>query len=324
MLDEFIPSPAVFNHCMVRLRVNGQTYWLDPTMPRQEGRLAVIFNPHSGWALPLAADTESLEAFDNDEPIVYRQTDEVFQLGPKPESPTALSIRVAYHSFAADAMRHRFENEGISKLAEQVINELRVTWPDLVETAPLAIEDDHAANCLVAIFGYEIRNAWKPVDAKGRIGFKVTAGSIAAELSPLKKLQRRSDIYLGRPRTATWRARMLMPQRWSGKGWNSLLTAVGVRYVNNFVIATREVHLDREIVISNWSLPASQADAYQALVAKARENLVTIMGRVTFGRVRPAVGGIFSLNRMSLRKVLLLFWALYFLWFIFKAATDKN
>jgi transglutaminase-like putative cysteine protease len=322
VLDEFLPSPTVFNHCIARLRVDGKTYWLDPTMHRQEGRLAVIFQPHSGWALPLTIETAALERLENDDPITYRETEEVFQLGPKPGSPATVSIRVSYHSFAADAMRQRIENDGLSKLAEPVMNELRATWPDLAETAPLQIEDKPAENCLIATYRYEIRNGWKHIDSKGRMGFKITAGSIAAELALLKKVPRRTDVHLGRPRRATWKVRMLMPRRWSGKGWSSVLNAAGIRYSNELNITTREVHVKRELLISGWSLPASQAGAYQELVAKARENWVIIWGRVALGRIGPATGGFSALVQQPVRAILLLFWLLYFLWFIVKAATE--
>jgi transglutaminase-like putative cysteine protease len=321
VLDEFLPSPTVFNHCIVRLLIDGRTYWLDPTMQKQEGRLAAIFQPHSGWALPLTSTTQALERLENDEPITYRETEELFQLGPKPESPATVSMRVSYYSFAADGMRQRIENEGLSKLADQVTNELRATWPDLVETAPLKIDDNPATNCLVASFSYEIRNAWKPVDAKGRWGFKLTVGSIATELNPLKRTQRRTDVHLGRPRRATWKVRMVMPRRWYGKGWNSVMNAAGIRYSNALIIAKREVRLERELLISRWCLPAAEAGAYQELVAKVRDNWVTIFGRVGLGRIGPAAGGLFALMQQPLRAIPLLIWVIWFLWFLFKAAT---
>jgi len=322
VLDRLLPALNVFDHCIVRVRIESRTYWLDPTMPRQEGPLSAIYQPHSGWALPLTPETTALEPMANEEPINYRHTDALLKLGPKPDSPAALELRVDYHSFAADALRHRFQNEGLSKFADQVSNELRTTWPELVETAPLTLQDDVASNCLVATFKYEIRNPWKPVDTKGRLGFKVTAGSIATELNPLKIVRRRTDVFLGRPRKATWQARMLMPRRWSGNGWNKILTAVGMRYSNLLVITAREIQLDRELVIGTWSLPPSEADSYQALVAAARENLVTIFGYINFGRICPAAGRISALKRKPLRLLWLVFWALYFLWFIFRLATE--
>jgi transglutaminase-like putative cysteine protease len=166
-LGDFLPSPAAFNHCIVRLRLDGRTYWLDPTMPRQEGRLDVIYQPHAGWALPLIPGA-TLERLKDDEPVHYRHSEGVLIIGRKPDTPTGLTIRIDLYSFAADALRHRIENEGHSKYSEQVINELRATWPDLVETAPLSLEDERRDNRLTATFRYEIRNGWKSADKKGR------------------------------------------------------------------------------------------------------------------------------------------------------------
>ena len=52
-LKDFAPSSNLFNHCIVRLRLNGSTYWLDPTLRDQSGTLETVFQPHAGWALPM-------------------------------------------------------------------------------------------------------------------------------------------------------------------------------------------------------------------------------------------------------------------------------
>jgi transglutaminase-like putative cysteine protease len=322
-LVDFLPSPSVFNHCIVRLRLNGRTYWLDPTMPRQEGRLEVIYQPHAGWALPLTQDATELERQQNDEPALYRHSEQELRVGPRPDSPTSLMLRIDHYSLAADSLRHRIENEGHSKYSEQMLGELRSTWPDIVETQPLSLRDERGDNRLSATFNYEIRNGWRPVD-KGRLGFKLSAASIAAELNPLKNAQRRTDVYLGRPRKLTWRARMHMPREWAGTGWHQVLNAMNVRYTNELIIATREVRHEKEMLISNWSLPASQANAYQELVVKARENLTTILGRVTLGRIHSAAGGAFGLNRKRWAAFWIVFWIGYLAWVIFRTATAQH
>jgi len=114
---------------------------------------------------------------------------------------------------------------------------------------------------------------------------------------------------------------MVMPRRWYGKGWNSVMNAAGIRYSNALIIAKREVRLERELLISRWCLPAAEAGAYQELVAKVRENWVTIFGRVGLGRIGPAAGGLFALMQQPLRAIPLLIWVIWFLWFLFKAAT---
>jgi hypothetical protein len=70
-LDDFLPSPNVFNHCIVRLRLNAASYWLDPTLQMQSGDLENIFLPHVGWALPLTPETECLEKLASETPLHF-------------------------------------------------------------------------------------------------------------------------------------------------------------------------------------------------------------------------------------------------------------
>jgi transglutaminase-like putative cysteine protease len=324
-LFELLPSPSAFNHCIVRLRLNAKTYWLDPTMPRQEGRLDVIHQPHAGWALPLTHDTTDLQRQQNDEPVFYQHSEQELRIGPMADSPASLLLRVDHQSFAADSLRHRIENEGHSKYSEQTFNELRAIWPDIVESLPLSLKDDRVENRLTATFSYEIRNGWKPVNKKGHLGFKISTGSsIATELNPLKKTQRRTEVYLGRPRKATWRARVHMPRRWTGSGWNQVLNAMNVRYSNDLVLETREICQKKEIVIANWSLPASQAAAYQELVAKARENLTTIAGRVTLGRIYSPGNWPFGLGGKLWAALVMAFSLGLLIWFAIRTAAEQH
>jgi transglutaminase-like putative cysteine protease len=68
-LQDFLPAAHVFNHVIVRLNIEGTTYWLDPTLPSQAGSLTQLVIPHAGWALPLTADTGALVALPKAVPV---------------------------------------------------------------------------------------------------------------------------------------------------------------------------------------------------------------------------------------------------------------
>jgi hypothetical protein len=60
-LDARLPSPGMFNHVLVRARIDGASYWLDGTLPpvaRADTRPALPYR----WVLPLAANGQQLEA----------------------------------------------------------------------------------------------------------------------------------------------------------------------------------------------------------------------------------------------------------------------
>jgi transglutaminase-like putative cysteine protease/lipoprotein NlpI len=47
-LPQWLPSPYAFNHAIVRAEVDGKTYFLDPTLIGQTGRLDTLGQPHEG------------------------------------------------------------------------------------------------------------------------------------------------------------------------------------------------------------------------------------------------------------------------------------
>lgn len=59
-LDERLPSPRMFDHVLVRARVDGQSYWLDGTLPAVVPPGAEPVIPYQ-WVLPLTVEGSSLE-----------------------------------------------------------------------------------------------------------------------------------------------------------------------------------------------------------------------------------------------------------------------
>jgi hypothetical protein len=290
-LDTFLPSPSVFNHCIVRLRLNGRSFWLDPTIPAQAGSLDNISQPHAGWALALAANAEQLEKLGDDAPLHYLNRDDELRFGPKRESPVKLRRQTEYRFAAADSMRNRIANEGTTEYAKQVLNDMRAHWPNIVEGAPMEIRDDPVKNCITAISTYEIRNIWKQAEKKGLLDLEINDTLMPQELGQLSGPQRQTPIYLGNPRKITCRVRMIMPRRWSGDGWHHGHLSPGLSYSSRLTIEGPVIQSSKELVVEAWSVPPTEADAYRELTAKLRENLLIIWARERFGKIRPRTQG---------------------------------
>jgi hypothetical protein len=168
-LGEFLPSIQAFNHMIVRLRLQGATYWLDPTLQPQGGSLANIFFPHAGWALPVDSEAAGLEALPRAEPLECIRCEDAISLGPKPDSPATLRRRITLAHWTADTLRQRIRNEGAAKLSAQLLQELQSEWPRTVETSAMCVEDDPVTNRVTISFVYEVPECWKP-DTSGRWG----------------------------------------------------------------------------------------------------------------------------------------------------------
>lgn len=59
-LDQRLPSPAMFDHVLVRANIGSQTYWLDGTLPGVFGASAEPLLPYR-WVLPVSSEGSALE-----------------------------------------------------------------------------------------------------------------------------------------------------------------------------------------------------------------------------------------------------------------------
>lgn len=285
-LKGFLPSPTLFNHCIVRLRLDGKTFWLDPTMQKQGGNLSGLYQPHSGWALALDIGNRDLELLGDDEPLHFLNVEEEVRFGRRRDEPAQFSRQTEYYSGSADGMRSRFANEGTGEYAKQALLQLQALWPAVKERAPIAIQDDLEGNCLTTILNYEIPNCWK-AEQKRFVMFEIADMNVVNELAPLKGKQRKNDIFLGRPRKVTRRVRLHMPRRWSGAGWITREDAAQLSYFNRFEILGRTTTNTKELLVSGWSAPPDQEDGYIRVVAGLQQSVLRIRAKSWFGRIWP-------------------------------------
>lgn len=286
-LKQILPSPLLFDHCIVRLRLNGISYWLDPTSLLQSGDLQTIFQPHFGWALPLTSETTQLEELSSQPPLHHLHYEDEFRLGPKSNSIAKLRRDIDYSFWAADSMRNRFAGEGSAEYSKEMLKDLQMTWPDVSETEPLVINDDPVKNCLTVTLNYDIANAWRQLENGKRLSFTLTDNVIGGHLMAINGSHRRTDIHLGRPRKLTSHVYMHMPRRWHGLGWSQTYEVPGIDYKNRLTIDGRTINYSKELTIKEWGIPAEHATAYNQLASELLKNQTGILAREWFGKIGP-------------------------------------
>lgn len=284
-LNRFLPSPAVFDHCIVRLRLDAGSYWLDPTANVQSGTLKNIFQPHIGWGLALSKETVGLEELGAGAALHILHWEDDITVGPKVTSPAIVRRKIDYSFWAADAIRNRLANDGPGAYAQTMLRDLKEVWPGAVETAPMDIQDDKDRNIITLSLNYEVRDCWKSADDEPQLKL-VVSRALGGELQPVPGERRETDIALGRPRKMTGFVQLNMPSRWRGNGWLYRLEASGVSLIDRSLMNGRIVTASQELVIDAWSLAAAEVQAYNDIVKKLRENLFILTGRQQFGRIR--------------------------------------
>jgi hypothetical protein len=286
-LNDLLPSPNVFNHCIVRLRLNGAIYWLDPTMQTQAGSLDNIDQPHAGWALPLTPETTTLDSLGDTKTLHVLDCEQELCIGPKPASPAMLERRFEYRFWYANLVRNQIANQGASEYAKQMLKQAQENWPNAAETSPMVISDDQVKNCITTIFTYEMRDCWKRGKDPKQLSLSVVDSVTSRELQPLNNAHRQTDIYLGRPRKVTSHLRVNMPCRWAGSGWFHENHEPGIGYTSWLGVEDKTIRGTKELAIDAWFMPTAQMAAYTRVAGKLRENVINIWARERFGKLRP-------------------------------------
>jgi transglutaminase-like putative cysteine protease len=311
-LNEWLPTASAFDHCIVRVIVDGKTHWLDPTRRNQEGGLEHIYKAYYGWALPLAPGVNALSFMGPVRPDHTVDVKERVVFGPKPSSPATYEWRTTYSSWRADDLRERIANEGLSAVAKTYLRQLQDVWPGLVALEPMRFEDDPESNRLTTIERYEIPAPWKRVEG-GRVEFATKDYFISADLSDLSANgARKRDVHLGRPREATRTVELELPVNWPSEGWNVAVEAPGAIYETALQRDRKKKRLftlTQRLRVERDTMPAADAPRYVELVAAMRKGSDVVITSATagdaFAQGRPRANWVDALRLIFIVAVVL-------------------
>ena len=159
-LPDFLPSPNIFNHVIVRLVASGKTYWVDPTANYQHGPMDQRFLPKYGYALLLRPGETNLTPIPelvggNAETL----TREIFDVGSQ-KGTTKLSVTTTCKGFDAEWMRAVLATSGQEALAKSYLNDYAQRYPGAGRKGTMtAIEIDNQ-NAIELHHEYVITNFW--------------------------------------------------------------------------------------------------------------------------------------------------------------------
>ena len=140
-----VPSLWAFDHAIVAVHLDNQTYWVDPTAAYEGGTFATAAPPDYGFALPLAnAAQAALQAIPvSPETLWQIDTTESYLFTP---FGLYLSVDSTYLRGAANWMRTRFETETPQSISDEYQTYYATDLPGLTLFKPITYEDDRAAN----------------------------------------------------------------------------------------------------------------------------------------------------------------------------------
>lgn len=264
------PNVLAFDHCLVRLRVDGRTWWFDPTLRPQRARFDRLLQSRFGWALPLEVG-EELEFMGRDEPLLEFEQEASIVFGPFPTSAADLRLTTTFRGWLAADLR-----AGMLAYGPQGVERSEAEWADSAyggaeRAADMTHHDDVEENVLTFTGLHRLVRPWAAT-GPGWLHFQSDDTAFGQDLNLPHETGRDQPLSLGRPRTCRRRLTLELPARWSGQGWTRADEAAGVSYASALTVSEdgRRVVLDTRLRIEEPVIEPEDLPDYFALQESAR------------------------------------------------------
>ena len=139
-IEKFLPSPGVFDHCVVMVEVNDTTIWYDPTISGQGGTFDNTTFPHYEKALVIRKDQNKLVDIPKYS-IDERSVVEYFQV-KFDEEDSRLSIISSFKGYEADYQRSIFKGMNIEEVEKNFLNYYASLYPEIKKRRPIKVRDE--------------------------------------------------------------------------------------------------------------------------------------------------------------------------------------
>jgi hypothetical protein len=286
-LNDGPPHVGAFDHCIVRLRLDGRSWWLDPARGLQGGTLDRLAQARFGWALPLV-EAAALEWMEEDEPESVYEQHTLISFGPELNSPARLESRSVYRGWMADNVRSRLENEGSSSMERAYREHHQARHGALEVIEPLRIEDSETLNALSVSEAYRLEAPWTLTEDGKAAYFGIAAEAVILNLPGVDEVRRAAPVDLGLPRRIVETVILELSTGWpAAQGWRESGQVGGASAASEVRLSQggRRLELSAMVEVRERSLPAELAPALMQMGETiARASIVTLSHMVRGGR----------------------------------------
>jgi transglutaminase-like putative cysteine protease len=293
-LDTLLPSPGAFDHAIIRLHLDGQTYWLDATLSPQPSPLKSLMQVRFGWALPLKPGATALERMGADPNLTICECEETIILPGRTDKPATYEWTIVSRGWRAESLRAEIARHGEVGHFRQREERMQSVWPEATLTSR-SVEDDIAQNAVTMRMRFDVPGAWEEEDNQS-VRFTTKDTILANALAPLDPGPVKLPIYLGGLGRIARKVSVTMPVDWVSPGWSKSVVHQAISVHQSFAPAgKREFRLEQELKIRETTMPGDAAERYREMVAELGATDVFFTTRAKKGKILPpgkAKGGL--------------------------------
>jgi hypothetical protein len=283
-----LPSPFAFNHVIVKLRLDGVTYWVDPTDSHQGGDLARRNLSRFGRALVVQPGVTDLEEVPLPrQPTTRQHLLSTFRLKDY-ESPAELTVRTTYRGAGADGMREQLARTDPKDLGKEYLNFYARYYAGIEPVNSPEVKDDRANNVITLSEAYRIRDLWKRNAETGKREATFWAESLyTALIEPTTRI-RKMPLRITHPRRYEHDLVIRLPDRdWKIPDSTESVEHAAFRFDRKRTLTGATLKYTMACETRREEIPAEQVADYLAKCAEMEESLGETLFRADPGLAGP-------------------------------------
>ncbi|MDD5140443.1 MAG: DUF3857 domain-containing transglutaminase family protein [Verrucomicrobiales bacterium] len=260
-IQDWLPSAGIFDHCITVVRIDGQTWWLDPTAGYQRGSLAMHYLPNYGCGLVISPKTASLTPIPQTTGLPLTTITENFDLGRK-QGVSDLKVVTVAEGRDAESLREMFANTKRSEIEKTYTHFYAGSYPGTMMASPVEIFDDEAQNRFQVTEFYTIDNAWIKSDKNKKYRCDFYPFSIAAFVKKPVDMQRKLPLAVSYPQHQILRTEITIPTTWTYERETKNIADPAFVFRKQTRRVGKKLVLEYEYQSLSDSIPAYRVDEY--------------------------------------------------------------
>ena len=209
-LAQMHPSPAVFDHAIAEVNLDGQIFWLDATANYQRGPLALRSWPNYGWALVIHPGTTDLTQIAPSASLPRTTVNEYLTLGNLNQESQMKIVTIA-EGRDAETLRQQFATTARDAIERAHLNYYAKLYPDISQTSEIVYSDDEQQNKVEVDETYSVRNMWAHLPNEAFFHAHIYSANVASAMRQPAMSVRTMPLGVAYPQHQIFRAEVVMP-----------------------------------------------------------------------------------------------------------------
>lgn len=266
-----LPGPGQFDHVVLRAQVDGRTYWLDPTMPRQGARLDALVQADFDVALVIDDDSRTLVPMSANRVAPLRDYHAKFDAREGFDKPVPYTVVTRLGGERAENLRQTLASSSAETLQNDYLNYYAGYFPDIALATPFKVEDKVDDNRLTTIERYSIPSISRLDDDEQRNVVNIETPEMDDVLRSPKTTARTAPLAIAHPVEVTLTTEVLLPEDWPIKAETTTVEDPAFSFER-----TIKPGRDRVVFIDRYrsrldEIAGADAPRYAANLARARD-----------------------------------------------------